>query len=225
GGLAMGRFPGPGPGEIDPVSAWLLVPAATAVGAFDRAAVHLSFAIAALRTQGRLGGMVQALVSQALATRYTGNWNVAAPAAEEASRLTRETRAPRWMGAAQAIGAAVGGFRGETVAAQTSASQAEQVIRAESAHPMLALVQLARGAIALSAGHYAEAFEYLWCVFDPADIAYHPVVRCWAVGDLVDAAVHSDHQERARAVVEEMETLASRSPFPVLLAGLSYARP
>jgi DNA-binding NarL/FixJ family response regulator len=225
GGVVIERLARLGVAEIDPIPAQLLGIAATAVGAFDRAAAHLSAAIAALRTLGRLGGMAQAQVSQALATRYTGNWNVAAPAAEEASRLTRETRAPRWTAAAQAIGATVDGLRGETVAAQTSATEAEQVIRAESAHPMLALVQLARGATSISAGHYAEAFEHLWRVFDPTDIAFHPVVRCWAVGDLVDAAMHSDHQERARAVVEEMETLASRSPFPVLLAGLSYARP
>ena len=211
--------------EIDPVSAWPLGIAATAVGAFDRAAAHLSSAIAALRALGRLGGVAQALVSQALATRYTGNWNVAAPAAEEASRLARETRAPRWMAAAQAIGATVDGLRGETSRSETSATEAEQVIRAESANPMLALVQLARGTASLSAGHYAEAFEHLWRVFDPSDIAYHPVVRCWTVGDLVDAAMHSGHLEHARAVVEEMETLASRSPFPVLLAGLNHARP
>lgn len=225
GGVVIERLSRLGAAEIDPVSAWLFGTAATAVGAFDRAAVQLTSAISVLRTQGQLGGMAQALVSQALATRYTGNWNIALPAAEEASRLTRETRSPRWMAAAQAIGAAVDGLRGETSAAQTSATEAEQVIRAESAHPMLALVQLARGATSLSAGHYAEAFENLWRVFDPADIAYHPVVRCWAVGDLVDAAIHSDQHERARTVVEEMETLASRSPFPVLAAGLSYARP
>ncbi|HEX5439561.1 MAG TPA: LuxR C-terminal-related transcriptional regulator [Ktedonobacterales bacterium] len=225
GGVVIERLSGLDSAETDPVSAWLLGTAATAVGAFDRAVEYLSAAIASLRTLGRLGSMAQALVSQALATRYTGNWSIAAPAAEEASQLTRETKALRWMAAAQAIGAAVDGLRGETIAAQTSATEAEQVIRAESAHPMLALVQLARGATSLSAGHYAEAFEYLWRVFDPADIAYHPVVRCWAVGDLVDAAMRSNHHEQARAVVEEMETLASRSPFPALLAGLSYARP
>src|SRR5262249_15375811 len=135
GGVVIERLSRPCAAEIDPMSAWVLGTAATAGRGFERAAVTLSFGIAALRRQGGLGGMVQALVSQAVATRYTGNWNVAAPAAEEASRLTRETRAPRWMVAAQAIGAAVDGLRGETVAAQTSASQAEQVIRAESAHP------------------------------------------------------------------------------------------
>ena len=209
----------------EPAAAWMYGMAAIAVGAFDRAAKLFGPAIDALRMRGQLGLVSQGLVAQAMATRYTGNWQIAVPATAEAERLERETGQARWAATAQALGAAVDGLRGETVHAEASASEAERVIRTTSANPLLALVQVARGAAALTAGRYDEAFDHLWRVFDPADDAYHPVVRCWAFADLVEAAIHSGHLEQARAMAREMESLASQSPFPVLLAGLHYARP
>jgi DNA-binding CsgD family transcriptional regulator len=209
----------------DPAAAWLYGYAAIAVGAFDRAAQFLGPAMDALRMRGHLGVVSYALVAQALATRYSGAWQIARPAADEAARLAREHREPLWAATAQAIGAGVDGLRGETTRAEASASEAEAVIRAIAANPLLALTQTAHGAAALTAGRYDEAFEQLWRVFDPMDIAYHPVVRSWAVADLVEAAIHSGHLEQARAMTQEMESLASQSPFPALLAGLRYVRP
>lgn len=209
----------------DPIGGYLYGFAAVAVGAFDRAAAFFGPAIDALRQRGLLQHVAQGLVAQALATRYSGFWQIAAPAADEAIRLARETGQSSWGAAAQAIGAAVDGLRGETVRAEASAREAETVLRNIAAHPMLALVQLARGAAALTARRYDEAFEQLWRVFDPTDIAYHPVARCWAIADLAEAAIHSGHIEQARAVAQEMEALAVVSPFPVLLAGLRAARP
>lgn len=218
----LSRLPVDGGG---PAAAGLYSFAAVAVGAFDRATRFLGPAIDSLRMRGHLELVSQLLVVQALATRYTGAWQVATPAADEATQLARETRQALWGAAAQAIGAAVDGLRGETARAEASASEAEGAIRAISANPMLALVQAARGAAALTAGRYNVAFEQLWRVFDSTDIAYHPVVRCWAVADLVEAATQSGHLEQARIVAQEMESLAVRSPFPVLLTGLRYVRP
>jgi DNA-binding CsgD family transcriptional regulator len=209
----------------DPAAAYVFGHAAVAVGAFDRAAKFLGPAIDALRMRGQLGMVSHGLVAQALATRYSGAWQIARPAADEAARLAREHREPLWEATAQAIGAGVDGLRGETTRAEASASDAEAVIRTIAANPLLALTQTARGAAALTAGRYNEAFEQLWRVFDSTDIAYHPVVRSWAVADLVEAAIHSGHLEQARAMTQEMESLASQSPFPVLLAGLRYVRP
>jgi DNA-binding CsgD family transcriptional regulator len=209
----------------EPAAAWMYGMAAVAVGAFDRAAKLFGPALDALRMRGHLGLVSQGLVAQALATRYTGNWQIAAPAADEAMRLALETRQALWGAAAQALGAAVDGLRGETARAEASAGAAEGELRSISATPMLSLAQVARGVATLTAGRYDEAFDHLWRVFDSADDAYHPVVRCWAVADLVEAAIHSGHLEQARAMAQEMETLAGQSPFPVLLAGLCYARP
>jgi hypothetical protein len=54
---------------------------------------------------------------------------------------------------------------------------------------VLGAVQLARGLAALGGGRYADAFADLLRMFEPADPAYHPAVRCFAVGDLAEAAV------------------------------------
>jgi DNA-binding CsgD family transcriptional regulator len=160
-----------------------------------------------------------------LATGFTGNWQIAAPAADEAMRLARETGQPLWQAAAQAEGALVDGLRGKTARVEASLIEAEGTFLAVGAHPMLCLVQVARGAALLTVGRYEEAFEQLERVFDPSDIAYHPVVRCWTIGDLVEAAIHCGRHEQARLRLREMETLAAQSPFPVLLAGLRLARP
>jgi hypothetical protein len=79
------------------------------------------------------------------------------------------------------------------------------------AHPLLTLVQFARGTAALSAGRYTTAFEDLRRVFDPTDIAYHPFVRSWIIADLVEAAVHSGHYDEVRSFVAEMEVHAGKA--------------
>jgi DNA-binding CsgD family transcriptional regulator len=90
---------------------------------------------------------------------------------------------------------------------------------------MLALAAVARGVAACGGGRYAEGYEHLHRVFDPADIAYHPYIRSWIIGDLVEAAVHIGYQEEVRLVVDELEALLLETRSPILLVGLRYARP
>jgi ATP/maltotriose-dependent transcriptional regulator MalT len=94
-----------------------------------------------------------------------------------------------------------------------------------AANPMLALVQVVRGLAALNDGRYAIAYEHLHRIFDPTDVAYHPLVRCWTIGDLAEAAIHSGHQDEAHTLADELERLATQMRSPLLLAGLSCARP
>jgi len=77
----------------------------------------------------------------------------------------------------------------------------------------------------LGQGRHAEAYEQLGRIFDPADLAYHPHVRWWAGADYLEAAVHSDHREVARAIVAEMEALLEQTHSPLLQVTLIYARP
>ena len=42
-------------------------------------------------------------------------------------------------------------------------------------------------ALERSGGHRSQAAEQLGRIFDPADIAFHPVIRGWAIGDLAEA--------------------------------------
>jgi DNA-binding CsgD family transcriptional regulator len=49
--------------------------------------------------------------------------------------------------------------------------------------------------------------------------------RSWAIGDLVDAAVHCGEHEAARALLAEIEPLAAQTPSPRLHVALRFARP
>ena len=64
------------------------------------------------------------------------------------------------------------------------------------ANPLLSLVALARGRMALAAERPAEAYADLLRIFTATDSAYQPFVRGWALADLVEAAVHGDGDAR-----------------------------
>jgi DNA-binding CsgD family transcriptional regulator len=49
-------------------------------------------------------------------------------------------------------------------------------------------------------------------------------VRCWAIGDLAEAAARSEHTEEARALVEALEPVVLTSRAPLLRVGMGYAR-
>ena len=191
--------------RAEPEATRLLGTTPTVVGAFDRSTQFLVTSTDDLRAQGRLGLLPSSLVSQARSAGILGTFTDAEPAAEEAERLARETEQPRWAAGAQLACATLAGLRGEADAAEALAAQAERVLLPTGSSSMLALVQIARGVTALGAGHFEDAYEHLRRVFDPADVAFHPVERSWVLLDLVDAAVHSGHHDEARALVGELD--------------------
>jgi DNA-binding CsgD family transcriptional regulator len=91
--------------------------------------------------------------------------------------------------------------------------------------PLLALVQQARGLADLAGGRHGDAYGQLRRIFDPTDVAYHPFIRCWLIGELAEAAVHSGQRADVRVLLEELERLAAQTGFPYLQAGLACARP
>jgi len=199
--------------------------AATGVGDFAAAERFLEQAVAGMRAQGRLNYLAQALVSQAWTWLHRGRWQQARLAASEAARLAEETQQPLWVTVAQLAQATVSAYEGDTDAALDLASAGEKVLLPIGAHPMLALVQLPRGAAGVAAGQYAEGYEHLRRIFDPAQLAFHPGVRVWALVDLVEAAVHVGNEGEAGAMVRELEPLARRTRSPLLRAALDFARP
>jgi DNA-binding CsgD family transcriptional regulator len=215
----------PAEGSEDPATTLLLCSAASAVGDYHVAARWLVMAVAGLRARGQLGLLAQALVTQAWAAFYLGNWTVAVPAAEEAAQLAEETGQVRWAAAAQLAAGALAACRCEVRLAEALASGAERVFLPMAANPMLAMVQVVRGLAALGDGRYAAAYDELHRIFDPTDNAYHPLVRCWTIGDLAEAATHSGHQDEARVLLDELERLAAKTQSPLLLASLTCARP
>ena len=211
-------------GAADAGAMRLIGMAAMAVGALDVATRSLAASAAMLRTQGRLALLARALALQAWSDVQLASLGAAIPAAEEGAQLAHETNQPLFMATALAAQASAAALRGDQEAAVALAAEAERVALARGASAVLAAAQLARGLAALGGGRPADALQHLWRIQDPADPAYHAVLRCCTIGDLAEAARRSGEQERIRAVMGELETAGGKSPSPLLHAGLRYAR-
>jgi DNA-binding CsgD family transcriptional regulator len=226
GAIVLERLPGAAAAASgDHLAEFDLGFAASAIGDCERSLELLTTATAGLRAQGALGALANALVSQAWIAICLGNWTVATTAAGEASRLAEETRQSNYVGVASLAQATAAAARGDESRAEALAAGVERGILAIGAYPLLALVQIARGLAALGLGRHVEAYEQLRRIFDPADLAYHPYVRWWAATYYLEAALHSNHLEEARAIVAEMELLLEQTHSPLLQVALIYARP
>jgi ATP/maltotriose-dependent transcriptional regulator MalT len=211
--------------STDPDAFYFLGMAAHVVGVFDRSETLLGRAVARLREQGRLGLLAQVLIARAWAATQLGQLGVARTAADEGARLAGETGQPVFRAGAQAVAAMVAALHGEQTLSEALAGEAERFAVPVSATAVLTLVQSARGWSALGQGRHADAYDQLRRLFDPGDSAYHHILRCWALGDLAEAAAHSDRREEARAVMRELEAMARQTPSPWLHVGILYARP
>ena len=209
----------------DPAEAYLVGSAANAVWAYDLSLNFLDAAVDGLRAQGRLGLLAQALVSQAWAAVHLAREPLAVSAAEEASRLARETGQLRSAVTAQLAQATIAAERGDFTVAEEQARHAEAVLLPMGATPMLALVQFVRGRAAVAHQHHEEGFEHLRRTLDPADPAYHPFIGAWGLSDLVEAAARTGRAETARAYLEQLESLAAATSGSLLRAEAGYARP
>ncbi len=212
------------PGSGTAYQDYLLGYAAGSVGACEQAVGFLTAAAAGLRARGWLGLLSLVLLSQGWSALLLGQAGVAGPAAEEATRLLAESGRPLWVACAQLVQAVLAARRGDTTTATELAAQAERVLLMVGLPPLLALVQLARGTVALGAGRYDEAYEQLARIFDPHDAAYHPHLRAWALVDLAEAA-GGGYQDAARRHCTELIPEATATGSPLLRASLAVAAP
>jgi DNA-binding CsgD family transcriptional regulator len=210
--------------EGDPESLRLLSTATTALGDLESTAVFAAAAVDGLRAEGRLALLTRALVSGAWASILLGRWSDARTAADEAGRLARETAQPRWAVSALLIESIVAGLRGDHDAAERTADEVERSLLPTGAKAMLTLVQLSRGGAALSAGRPADAFAALRRMFDPADVAHHPVLCWWAIVDFVDAAVQTGRHDEAVSALEDAARVAAATGSPLITASVRCAR-
>jgi DNA-binding CsgD family transcriptional regulator len=212
-------------GELtEPRASYLLGTAATLVGAANLAAAFGTASLIGLRAQGRLGVLARALAVQAWNSVQVGDLEVAVPAAAEAARLAKETGQPIMVATALSTSAVCAALLGDHRSLVAFAAEAERASLVVGARPVLATVQHARGLDALGGGRYAEAFGHLRRMHDPDDPAFHISIRCFAIGDLVEAAVRAGQQKDISSIVAEMERIAESTPSPALLVGLGYAR-
>jgi DNA-binding CsgD family transcriptional regulator len=149
----------------------------------------------------------------------------APPTAAEGARLLAEIGQPMWAACAQLAAAVLAGRRGDAAASAELTAGGERVLLMAGVPPLLALVQLARGTEALGAGRYDQAYEQLARIFDPHDTVYHPHLRAWGLVDLAEAASYAGRQDPARALLDELVPLAATTGSPLLLAGVTVARP
>lgn len=208
----------------DPDAARLLGAAAVAVGAFDIAVTFLGEAVEGLRMQGRLGHLPRVLTLQGRMAAQMANWDVAIPAAAEARRLATELREPHWVGAADAVESVIAGIRGDHEAAEQAAVRAEQVAVPAGTNMTIAFAQFGRVYAALGEGRYADAWQTGQRLFDPASPARHPVISCWLIGDLAEAALRTNHLSEARAQVKQVEAASGGIPGTCIAIGLRHAR-
>jgi DNA-binding CsgD family transcriptional regulator len=209
----------------DPVNAMYVGIAAEKAGDFALGARFLASAVNGLREQVRLGLLAQALVHQAWAATYAGEWTAAAGAAAEGAVLARDTNQPQHAVTGELIAALVAAMRGAETDIEGMLAGPERTILVTRGGPLRASAHLARGAAALGDGRYEDAMRALWPVFDDKDEAFHRFMRWPAVLDLVEAAAGSGQLERIRDVVAELEAIAAKTNPPILSAGLACARP
>ncbi|MEV0810258.1 AAA family ATPase [Micromonospora sp. NPDC050200] len=208
----------------DTDAARLLGPAAAAVGDFDLAARFLGEAVEGLRTKGRLGHLPRMLTLQGSMAAQVADWAVAIPAAEEARRLATELGEPQWIAAADTVDSIIAGIRGDPDAAERAAARAERIAVPTGANITVAFAQFGRILAALGAGRHSDAYEVAERLFDPASPAHHPIVACWLIGDLAEAALHTGRINEARARVRQVESASGDIPGTCIAVGLLHAR-
>jgi DNA-binding CsgD family transcriptional regulator/tetratricopeptide (TPR) repeat protein len=211
------------PGERGTLSDHQLGLAALSVGDFVRAERSFEARVQFNRAQGLLGGLVSSLLKLSWVKIHLGDWRIALSITGEAERLAVETGQLDLASGATLAAATIAAYRGEVDVAERLAAAGESGMIGSSADPARAMARWARGAAALAAGRYEEAYGQLRRVYDAKDDSYHPHLRSWLLVDLVEAAVHCGHESDARVLVKELEPIAARARWPFLVASLQYA--
>ena len=211
--------------ELTADEAYLAGMAARAIGDHDAAARFLASATTQLRAQGRLGALTQVLVMRGWVAIALGRWASAEMLIDESGRLAAEVGQSWWQTGSLIASATLRGLRGETENAERLLAEAEKTAIPQGLNDLICMIAFARGVTWLGAGRPAVALEHLTRVFDRNDPAFHEAARFMSITFLADAAWQSGQRQVAVPILDDLETLAQRTPSPTLHAGLVYARP
>jgi len=210
--------------ELSADEAYLAGMAARAIGDHDVAARFLGTATTQLRAQGRLGMLVQVLVMRGWVAIAQGSWVSAEMLVDESSRLAEEVGQSWWRTGSLIARATLRGLRGDAEAAERLVAEAEKTAISEGLNDLMCMIAFTRGVIWLGAGRPVDALEHVTRVFDRNDPAFHEAARFMSITYLADAASQSGRRHVAVPILDELETLAQRTPSPTLHGGLVYAR-
>lgn len=168
------------------------------------AAERLDEAVHELRAQRRRTRLAQVLALSAHAQLGISALDRAWADGEEAARLCAEVRQPLWGALARGALATVAALRGDEEEAERQAAEAERVALRVRGASVLAIVQGARGALALAGGRPAEAFAQLLRPVDPTDPAFDPGTAATHLGDLAEAATTAEERETVRGLLADL---------------------
>jgi len=210
--------------ELNADQAYLAGMAARAIGDHDVAARFLGSAATQLREQGRLGVLTQVLVMRGWVAIAQGSWASAEMLVDEAGRLAEEVGQSWWRTGSLIACATLRGLRGEAEAAERLVAEAEKTAIAQGLNDLICMIAFARAVTWLGAGRPVGALEHVTRVFDRNDPAFHEAARFMSITYLADAAAQSGQRDVAVPILDELETLAQRTPSPTLHRGLVYAR-
>ena len=209
---------------FDTESARHLGPAALVVGAFDVGMTFLTAAVDGLRAEGRLGHLPRMVTLQGIVASFLALWDVAVPAGEEARRLASELDEPFWVAGGENVISMVAGMRGDAEEAERGGARAERLGVAAGGQVTVAIAQFGRVFGALGEGRHDDAYAYASRLFEPTDTAYHPMVACWLVGDLAEAALHAGRSDEGRQRLAQVEDMVCAAPPAWIELQLRHAR-
>jgi DNA-binding CsgD family transcriptional regulator/tetratricopeptide (TPR) repeat protein len=194
----------------------LVASAAANLGDHALAVRLFGTAVTLARRQGRLGVIARLQALQAWSTLWSGDLDAAAMLADETGRLAGEQNQPMWHGAAMLELALVRALRGDYPQAKEElwrrlASEESRDVRLYHAMAIYAL-----SVAALGVGRYAEAYDYLRRIVDPADEVSHYGARQWIIADLAEAAVGADRVADSAELLAGLAAELREHPAPAV---------
>jgi DNA-binding CsgD family transcriptional regulator len=115
-------------------------------------------------------------------------------------------------------------MRGPEDATERATARLERVGVPAKVNALVAQGQFGRILAALGAGRPVEAYEAAERLFDPLDPAHHPLLACWVIGDLAEAAVQADLVTQGRARLAQIESAVGPTPGAWIALNLRHAR-
>jgi DNA-binding CsgD family transcriptional regulator len=208
---------------LDLASLRFVASAAANLGDHALAVRLFAAAVKLARRQGRLGVIARLQALQAWSTLWCGELAAVAMLADETRRLAGEQDQDMWHGAAALELALVRSLRGDYVPGKQEVwsllgSQENRPVRLYHAMAVYALA-----VSALGVGRYAEAYEYLRRIVDPADPASHYGARQWVVGDLAEAAAGTGRVAESTDLIAGLAAELRGHPTPAVRYTVLFA--
>lgn len=214
------------PAEVpDPRLLHVVASAASAVWEPELASPLARVASQRLRVARMWGLLAESLIAEASIALRLGNVREARIRWHDAEEVAGgEEIHAAGPGLAATRAAVEAQFSSEVTALSTLAEVQGQLV-GTVVEPVVAVLELARGRVLLSADRWEDAHRSLRRLFDPADPAYHEYIAGWALADLAESAVLADaDREMVRSLLARWQPLADRLGSAELTGQLGLAR-